>query len=201
MPSSRRTPRRRKPPRADMESAPTTNGGRAANRETANLAIHQTPVGDDACIVPGTLRRANARGRNKSRPYGQILCFGPTGMAPPTRAAVGRDALIPPHPAPPRTPAGGYGIRPYNQRRARGQPGNRCPCVIINPCRGRCSHRPGGLYAARTTAGGYGIRPYNQRRARGQPGNRKPCDTSNPCRGRCSHRPGNLTPRERPRAG
>ena len=57
------------PPRADMESAPTTNGGRAANRETANLALHQTPVGDDACIVPGTLRRANAQGRDKSRPY------------------------------------------------------------------------------------------------------------------------------------
>ena len=51
-----------------------------------------------------TLRRANACGRDKSRPYGQILCFEPTGMAPPTRAAVGRDALIPPHPAPPRTP-------------------------------------------------------------------------------------------------
>ena len=61
----------------------------------------------------GTLCRANARGRDKSRPYGQILCFEPTGMAPPIRAAVGRDALIPPHPAPPRTPAGGYGIRPY----------------------------------------------------------------------------------------
>ena len=55
MPSSRRTPRRREPPRADMESAPTTNGGRAANRETANPALHQTPVGDDARIVPGDL--------------------------------------------------------------------------------------------------------------------------------------------------
>ena len=122
-------------------------------------------------------------------------------MAPPTRAAVGRDALIPPHPAPPRTPAGGYGIRPYNQRRARGQPGNRKPCVTSNPCRGRCSHRPGGLYAARTTAGGYGIRPYNQRRARGQPGNRKPCVTSNPCRGRCSHRPGKLYAARTPAGG
>ena len=53
-------PRRREPPRADMESAPTTNGGRAANRETANPALHQTPVGDDARIVPGTLPRRMA---------------------------------------------------------------------------------------------------------------------------------------------
>ena len=110
----------------------------------------------------GTLCRANARGRNKSRPYGQILCFGPTGMAPPTRAAVGRDALIPPHPAPPRTTAGGYGIRPYNQRRARGQLGNRKPCVTSNPCRGRCSNRPGRLYAARTPAGGINPAPTNK---------------------------------------
>ena len=110
----------------------------------------------------GTLRRANARGRDKSRPYGQILCFEPTGMAPPTRAAVGRDALIPPHPAPPRTPAGGYRIRPYNQRRPPGQPGNRKPCVTSNPCRGRCSHRPGGPYAARTPAGGINPAPTNK---------------------------------------
>ena len=103
-----------------------------------------------------TLRRANACGRDKSRPYGQILCFEPTGMAPPTRAAVGRDALIPPHPAPPRTPAGGYGIRPYNQRRARGQPGNRCPCVIINLCRGRCLHRSADLALPQGLREGHG---------------------------------------------
>ena len=34
-------------------------------------------------------------------------------MAASIRASVGRDALIPPHPAAARTPAGGYGIRPY----------------------------------------------------------------------------------------
>ena len=32
---------------------------------------------------------------------------------------------------------------PYDQRRARGQPGNRNLRAITNPCRGRCSHRPG----------------------------------------------------------
>ena len=34
----------------------------------------QTHVGDDARIVPGCLRRRRVRGRDKSRPYGQILC-------------------------------------------------------------------------------------------------------------------------------
>ena len=109
----------------------------------------------------GTLRRRKVRGRAHGPPLQTAanLRFGPTGMAPPTRAAVGRDALIPPHPAPPRTPAGGYGIRPYNQRRARGQPGNRKPCVTSNPCRGRCLHRPGGPYAARTPTGGINPAP------------------------------------------
>ena len=37
--SSRRTMRRRKVPRADMESAPTTGGGCAVGRENANLTL------------------------------------------------------------------------------------------------------------------------------------------------------------------
>ena len=57
------------------------------------------------CPHPAALyAAANPRGRDKSRPYGQILRFEPTETAPPTRAAVGRDALIPPHPAPPQPP-------------------------------------------------------------------------------------------------
>ena len=44
-------------------------------------------------------------------------------MATATRAAVGRDALIPPDPAAEQGPAGGYGIRPYDRRRVRGRPG------------------------------------------------------------------------------
>ena len=39
------------------------------------------------------------RGRDESRPYEQFLCFRATGMTTATRAAVGRDALIPPDPA------------------------------------------------------------------------------------------------------
>ena len=42
---------------------------------------------------------ANARGRDQSRPYELILCFGPTGTVAATRTTVGRDAPIPPHPA------------------------------------------------------------------------------------------------------
>ena len=42
-------------------------------------------------------------GRDKSRPYEQILCFGANGMAAATRADVGRDAPIPPNPAAART--------------------------------------------------------------------------------------------------
>src|SRR5699024_9123803 len=96
----------------------------AADRENADPAMPQTPVGDDACIVPGTLRRRRAPragspaqepplrggwppkracGRSKSRPYESILCFGPAGTAAATRTAAGRDALIPPDPAGPQT--------------------------------------------------------------------------------------------------
>ena len=73
--------------------------------------------------------------------------------------AVGRDALIPPHPAPPQTPAGGINPSPTNQRRARGQPGNRKPCGRTTPCRGRFHIGP--ACAAANTPGGYRIRPYN----------------------------------------
>ena len=59
-----------------------------------------------------------------------------------TRASVGRDALIPPHPAAAQTPAGGYGIRPYGRRRMPRPTGKRQPCRAANPCRGRCLHRP-----------------------------------------------------------
>ena len=156
----------------------------------------------------GTLRRANACGRDKSRPYNQRrarglpgnrcpcaiinLCRGrclhrPGGLyaartpagginpAPTNKFVLltnrngpvhpgGRRAGCP-HPAAPRAaanPAGGYGIRPYNQRRARGQPGNRKLCVTSNPCRGRCSHRPGGPYAARMPVGGINPVPTNK---------------------------------------
>ena len=57
---------------------------------------------------------ANAHGRDKSRPYEQILRFGPTGTAAAARVAVGRDALIPPDPA----AAQGYDFEIAKVRRA-----------------------------------------------------------------------------------
>ena len=48
-------------------------------------------------------------------PYKPSEYARPNRTAVTTRAIVGRDALIPPHPAAAQTPAGGYGIRPYGQ--------------------------------------------------------------------------------------
>ena len=146
---------------------------------------------------------ANTCGRDKSRPYELILCFGPTGagarwkrMVVAFRAAVGRDAPIPPHPAAARTPAGGYGIRPYDRRKARGQTGNPAaartptggpwpsptnrggrltnretanPRGVANFCRGRCLHRPGNPVATQTPAGGINPAPTNKFYVLGQP--------------------------------
>ena len=120
---------------------------------------------------PGAATRF--RGRDKSRPYEQILCFGPNrnGRSPPGRRRAGC-----PHPAGPpagaKTP-GGYGIRPYDRRRAPRPTGKLRPCHTTNPCRGRCLHRPAGAEAIptwrepapavtsrrRDTPGGYGIPP------------------------------------------
>ena len=94
----------------------------------------------------GKLRRRERPGRDKSRPYESILCFGPTGTAAATRAAVGRDA-------PSRRPRGGADV----------------PILKFPRCGGR-ERPPYGagenaaanreIAAARTPAGGYRIRPY-----------------------------------------
>ena len=89
----------------------------AANRGAAPSAISQTSVGDDARIVPGTPRRRKVSGRTMALPYKPSGRNRPNRTAATTRTAVGRDALIPPDPAPPQTPTGGYGIRPYETAR------------------------------------------------------------------------------------
>ena len=71
----------------------------AANRGAAPSAVSQTSVGDDACIVPGTPRCRKARGRAMALPYKPSEHDRPNRTAASTRAAVGRDALIPPGPA------------------------------------------------------------------------------------------------------
>ena len=109
---------------------------------------------------PGAATRF--RGRDKSRPYEQILCFGPNrnGRSPPGRRRAGC-----PHPAGPpagaKTP-GGYGIRPYDRRRAPRPTGKLRPCHTTNPCRGRCLHRPGDPASPQGSAGGINPAPTNK---------------------------------------
>ena len=118
-------------------------------------AAPQTSVGADSISARGPRRITRIAGG---------ACPSPTnhGKRPAKRDGLhhpgGRRAGCP-HPAAPRaaaTPAGGYGIRPYNQRRARGQPGNRCPCAIINLCRGRCLHRPANIAPPQGLREGHG---------------------------------------------
>ncbi len=76
-----------------------------------------------------------------------------------TRATVGRDALIPPHPAAAQTPAGGYGIRPYGRRRIPRPTGKPRPPVTTNLCRGRCSHCARRRVSEANRAAGPALRP------------------------------------------
>ena len=75
--------------RTGKRPAGTKGSGQAGKCQPHAAA---TPVGDDACIVPGPCGGADACGRDESRPYEQFLCFRPTGTATATRATVGRDA-------------------------------------------------------------------------------------------------------------
>ena len=113
---------------------------------------------------------ANAPGGYRIRPYNGFPApetRGIPGICETYETTVGRDALIPPHPAPPQTPAGGINPSPTNHGKARGQPGNRKPCAITNPCRGRCSHRPATPAPPRTPP-------------RGGVHKRAPCNTRQP---------------------
>ena len=111
-----------------MESAPTVNGRVHDQPGNRNLVAPQTHVGDDACIVPGTPLHRKVPGRAMAIPYKPWKTTRQTGTAATTRAIVGRDALIPPHPAAAQTFAGGYGIRPYETAGAAGGYGTR-PCA------------------------------------------------------------------------
>ena len=82
-----------------------------------------------------------------------------------------------PHPAGPpagaKTP-GGYGIRPYDRRRAPRPTGKLRPCHTTNPCRGRCLHRPGGHASPQGFAGGINPAPTNKFCVSGQTGTPAP---------------------------
>ena len=182
------------PPRADMESAPTDLGNPATNRKPRATATH---VGahivrhGKPCGRPQTPRHRNpCRGRCSHRPGNPAMLQGPReGHDPPLQtpanarsnrgdtslgAVVGRDALIPPHPAAAQTPAGGMNPAPTDRGNPAAQPQTpRChnPCRGAhcapgqprgrpqiprhrNPCRGRCSHRPGNPVVTQGPAGG-----------------------------------------------
>ena len=134
-----------------------------ANREITNPAIQQTNVGDDARIVPETLRRRKVPREGHGPPLQTMenAAANRCGLDHPGDRRAGC-----PHPA---GPCGGGNVcgrdksLPYKPRRAHGQPGNRNLRVMINLCRGRCLHRPANPAAAQPPAGGYGIRPYGQR--------------------------------------
>ena len=108
-----------------------------ARRETAGPAPPKTPVGADSISARFAARQGSAGGINPSPTNRGEHPTKREGHTPPG----GRRAGCP-HPAAPRAAANTRGrdkSLPYDQRRARGQPGNRRPCVITNLCRGRCS--------------------------------------------------------------
>ena len=106
-------------------------GNPAADRKPRVAATH---VGDDARIVPGNPAIPQGPREAHDPPLQTPANARPNGMAPRTRATVGRDALIPPHPAAAQTPAGGMNPAPTD----RGNPAaNRKPRGGANPCRGR----------------------------------------------------------------
>ena len=141
---------------------------------------------------------AGPRGRDKSRPYESILRFRPFGTTATARATVGRDALIPPHPAPPQCSEGGPWPSPTNRGRhggpegkhkPRGQPSSPCRgahCAPGRPFRHAASFKrqPAVRQSLR-----HGLRPCHLPLTReAKPPQTPRCRT--PGRGRCSHRPG-----------
>ena len=122
-------------PAGGMNPAPTDRGNPAANRKPRAAATYvgahivrpgnpaadrkpraaATQVGDDARIVPGTprYRKVPREGHDPplQTPANARSNRGDTSLG----AVVGRDALIPPHPAAARTPAGGMNPAPTDR--------------------------------------------------------------------------------------
>ena len=107
---------RRKHPRADMESAPTANGKRRGEPGNRELYVITNSCRGRCSHRPGNPAAPEGPREGHGPPLQTMANNRPPGAAITIRATVGRDALIPPHPAAPQTSAGGYGIRPYGQR-------------------------------------------------------------------------------------
>ena len=154
------------------------------------LCVIATPVGDDACIVPGDPaaaptspgginpaptahgeRPANRGGRGcpGKRRAGYPHPAGPCGSAntlPHPGAAFQGGAIPPSRPAavPPPFDKGGKSA-------AKLRPGGKAASLRDRyPCRGRCLHRPGRPCGGANVPGRDKSRPYGPRRTPGQPG-------------------------------
>ena len=147
-------------------------------------------------------------GRGMPLPYMASGNDRPNGIAAAARANVGRDALIPPHPAVAQGSAGGINPAPTGKFCVPGKPGGRDVCPGLQ---GRATALPQGSAARqagpiwnrplhgvftavgmfpvlnRQRCGGVNARPTEPGKHGGHPGNTIPAAVANPCRGRCSH--------------
>ena len=176
MPSSRRTPRRRKRLRADMESAPTVNGRVCDQPGNRNLVAPKTHVGDDACIVPGSLLHRKVPGRDKSLPYKPSEHDSPNrdgrnhpgvrraGCPHPAEARGGTNVSILN-----RQCAAGVNARPTERGKCGGQPGNRGPALQQTSVGDDACIVPGTLLH-RKVPGRDKSRPYKPSEMTGQTG-------------------------------
>ena len=98
--------------RAGVHARPTEQGKHGGQPGKRGAALQQTPVGDDACIVPGTLRWRGCSREGHGPPLQTTENDRPNRTSAATRAAVGRGALTPPDPAAAQTPAGGINPAP-----------------------------------------------------------------------------------------
>ena len=144
MPSSRRTPRRRKRPGRDL---------RPKSRRCAAVGLRNAPAG---AVNPAPTNKFCASGR--------------TGTAA-THPGVRRAGC--PHPAGPRGGANvsilncqcaaGVNARPTKPKKCRGQPGN-CGPALQQTLVGADSISAREPHGTANAPGGYGIRPYGRRR-------------------------------------
>ena len=105
-------------------------------------------------IVPGCSRRRGGCGRGMPLPYMASGHDRPNGIAASARANVGRDALIPPHPAARQGSAGGINPAPTGKFCVSGKPGT---AMFVPVCRGPRPSRRGPRHGR---PGRYGIGPY-----------------------------------------